>query len=138
MSLPSWGKPDSRMIWVDGRAGVLEAQAEAHVQRHARELFFVKSRDWEQEREFRWVIEDSSDDEFHVDITSSLIGIALGDRFPPQLKRDVGNYALANAVSVASLTWNQGYPQFDYEWPKKLAGLTHRRPVAGETALGRG
>ena len=109
-SVANLRQPDALMISLDelNRDGVAEA-VKAHVLKHWRELFFVKSRDWEQEREYRWVINSTAD--FYVDIRKSLVGVALGDRFPQHLKAAVGKFAEDNPVSVAVMNWRNGVPQ---------------------------
>ena len=84
--------------------------AELHVARYWRDLFLVKPRDWEQEREFRWLV-SGDDDDFFVDIRDSLVGIALGDRFPESHKPAVGEFAGVNSVNPVIMEWKNGVPQ---------------------------
>jgi hypothetical protein len=72
---------------------------------HWRELFFVKSRDWEAEREYRWLIRADGDADFFV-------GLALGDCFPDELKDDVASHVKDDpTVSPALMAWQNGVPQ---------------------------
>ena len=84
---------------------------EAHIARHWKDLFFVKARDWEQEREFRWLVRGDGDEDFYIGIRNSLVGIALGDCFPNPLKVAVGQFSESNQVSVAVMNWQNGVPQ---------------------------
>ena len=104
--------PNALMISLDEleKLGIDEF-ATAHVQRHWKDFFFLKAEDWEQEREFRWLVQGERDEDFFLDIRDSLAGILLGDRFPVGRKPAVGNYALANGVSVAVMEWRNGVPQ---------------------------
>jgi hypothetical protein len=81
-------KPNGLNIFIDdiNRLG-FDKTAEAHISNYWEELFFLKSRDWEQEREFRWLVQGNRDQDFFVDISNSLVGIALGDRFPRWRKK---------------------------------------------------
>jgi hypothetical protein len=108
--LANLGKPQPLMIPVNAvnRLGLDRAMA-AHIAAHWHELFFVKARDWEQEREFRWLVPGTDNDDFFVDIRNSLVGIALGDLFPPSLRPAVAHYASTNPVSVAVMNWR--FPQ---------------------------
>jgi hypothetical protein len=84
---------------------------EAHISRHWKDLFFVKARDWEQEREFRWLVRGNGDEDFYVAIRNSLVGIALGDRFPNPFKVAVGHFCESHGTSVAVINWQNGVPQ---------------------------
>lgn len=106
------GRPDALMISVDeiNRLG-FDGAVQAHISRHWKELFFLKSRDWEQEREYRWVVSGNGNEDFYIDIRNALVGIALGNHFPDTLKPDVAKYAQANPVSLAIMNWKNGVPQ---------------------------
>jgi hypothetical protein len=82
-----------------------------HVQQHHRELLFLKSKDWQQEREYRWAVKSDSLDEFFVPLEESLIGIMLGDRFPIQEMRPVYEYGQGRSISLARTDWSNGFPQ---------------------------
>jgi hypothetical protein len=109
-------RPGALMIYVDeiNRLG-FDGAVQAHVSRHWKELFFLKSRDWEQEREYRWLVGGKRDEDFYIDIQNSLVGIALGDLFPDDLKDEVGQFSRSNpAISVAIMRWQNGVPQPDH------------------------
>jgi hypothetical protein len=110
--VPNLSKPDALMISVDEiqRIGLSEA-VDTHILKHWRDLFFVKSRDWEQEREFRWVVTGNANEDFYVGIEHSLVGIALGHLFPDALKVRVGQFAVSNSVTLAIMNWQNGVPQ---------------------------
>jgi hypothetical protein len=110
--VPDLRRPDPLTISVDevNRLG-FEAAVDAHISMHWKALFFGKARDWAQEREFRWLVSGNGDEDFFVDIRKSLVGIALGDRFPNTLKASVGTYAESNPVTVAVMNWQNGVPQ---------------------------
>lgn len=109
--LPKLGKPDALVIFLDEvqRLG-FNRFVDVHVERWWKDLFLVKPLDWEQEREFRWLV-SGSDDDFFVDIRKSLVGIVMGDRFPDGCKPAVGDFAQANDVSPAIMDWQNGVPQ---------------------------
>lgn len=104
--------PNALMISLDELEELgINKFATLHVQKHWKELFFLKAEDWEQEREFRWLVQGERDEDFFIDIKDSLAGILLGDRFPVGRRPAVGNYTLANGVSVAVMGWRNGVPQ---------------------------
>lgn len=92
------------------RVGIKQV-VELHISRYWKHFFFLKARDWEQEREFRWIVRVDGDQEFFVPIESCLTGIALGDRFPNCFKGIVGRYAHAHGTSVVNIEWKNGVPQ---------------------------
>ena len=90
----------------------LESAAKMHVEKHKDSFFYLKSEDWSQEREYRWVVTSRDDDsDFYCDIENALSGILLGDRFPEKLKPNVGKFAEQYGLSVAVMDWQNGLPQ---------------------------
>jgi hypothetical protein len=110
--IPNVFPPSALTVSMDEIAGLgFSGAMDRHVTQHWKNLFFVKTRDWEQEREYRWVVRGGLHDEFRVDIRNSLVGILLGDRFPPGGKAAVGRFAESNGVSIATMNWQNGLPQ---------------------------
>lgn len=93
------------------RVGV-ETFVEEHIKRHWETLFFMKTRDWESECEYRWVYRDSSPAPVFVSIEESLAGIVVGASFPevdrPLLKHYSDRFGITN--SVARCHWHNGAP----------------------------
>jgi hypothetical protein len=90
--------------------GIDEA-AKRHLKRHAQMLLFTKLRDWAPEREFRWAVSIDREEDYFVEIADSLIGIIIGDKFPQERKRSVGEFAGSNGVEIGYMTWKNGFPQ---------------------------
>lgn len=111
-ALPRLDQPSAFIIPLDEvtRIGA-PAVVEAHIDRFFMDLFLTKSKDWQMEREFRWLLHGGDDGDFFVDISSSLVGILLGSGFPSERKFVVGKYALENKIHVATLLWKNGLPQ---------------------------
>jgi len=110
--LPNFSKLNELSIFVDELNHVgIDQYVANHVAKYWRELYFVKIRDWDQEREFRWLISGDGGEDFYVDIKHSLVGILMGDRFPDDRKSVVGSYALDNNLGVALMDWKNGFPQ---------------------------
>ncbi|WP_420367213.1 DUF2971 domain-containing protein [Curtobacterium sp. L1-20] len=63
---------------------------------HQERLFFRKHVDWASEKEFRLVRTDLSTEPHHVDISSALTGVVLGDAFPqerlPELRQMLNGF----------------------------------------------
>ena len=110
--LPILGQPHSLTMSLDdihqaGRATAVQD----HVRQHWKELFMLKSRDWEQEREIRWLVSAVEDEDFYLSIVDCCVGIALGDRYPPESAQAVARYGEARGVSIAIMNWQNGFPQ---------------------------
>jgi DUF2971 family protein len=93
------------------RSHGLSHTVERHIERYFDDLYLTKNRDWEAEREFRWLLRGSDESEVFVDFGSALVGIAMGELFPDPLKPAVGRYALRNDVSLTVMDWRRGVPQ---------------------------
>lgn len=112
-TLPKLDGNDALILNVDhvGQIGLGNALM-AHFSRFADELFFVKAKEWEREREYRWLIPWDAAAEFEVAFVDSLTGILVGDKASASLKRVVGEYAHLNRnVHVAEMRWQNGFPQ---------------------------
>ena len=84
----------------------------------------MKARDWEQEREYRWVVSKIDDGEFEVNIENALVGIAIGDCFPEGFKKKIGLYGELRPIHLAVMNWKNGVPQPD---PTHWRLLTQQR-----------
>jgi hypothetical protein len=118
----SLSRPDALMIDVSSihKFG-LEAAARKHSEEH-RDILFLKASDWAPEREFRWVVTATTEQEFFVDIAGSLAAIVMGDRFPNDLRAIVGEYALRDGIDLAETNWTNGVPQLQPLHPRLVAG----------------
>lgn len=94
----------------------IEKAARVHFDRFKQELFFTKSEDWAQEREFRFLVRGIDDADFYVSIKSALVGILVGDEFPGEFKPVVDRHAKKEEFSVAIMTWTNGVPQPKPAW----------------------
>lgn len=106
------GETDHLTILLDDvrRLGITD-YAWIHIEQHWQKLFFIKERDWEHEREYRWIIAGSDSDYLYIDVRKSLVGILLGDRFPKEHCAAVREYAFAHDLNVAVMGWQNGVPQ---------------------------
>jgi hypothetical protein len=92
------------------REGV-EQTLRAHQRDHASSLFFYKSRDWEAEFEFRWVLlEDNGRDEPYVDVRRSLRGVIFGDAFPSHAVPMVARIIEGSGILLARMHYRNGDP----------------------------
>ena len=80
----------------------------------------------EQERELRWLVSANEDEDFYASIEDRCVGIALGDRYPPESAQAVVKYCEARDVSVAIMNRQNGFPQ---------PGPTHWRILARASVI---
>jgi hypothetical protein len=92
------------------RHGVPRA-AKLHVERYFRELYLNKNPDWEAEREFRWLLRGDDANAELVPFGNALVGVALGDKFPEELKALVGRFKARNDLDVVRMDWRRDFPQ---------------------------
>jgi len=118
-------RADPLMIDFDQVVALGEDEAaRLHTQKHYFEILFVKARDWEAEREFRWTVNETKNEELFVDIADSLVGIVVGDLCTNDLKRTVGRYALQKDLEVAQMGWRNGVPQPQTSHPRLFANAS--------------
>jgi len=115
------------------RHGPIEA-ARRHGERFWRELFLTKNRDWEAEREFRWLLNGEYEGELYVRFAGCLNGLLLGPRFPEGLKSEVGRHADVLGIEVAIMEWNNGIPQIMPSLPRLLQDQADKHPFADRLA----
>lgn len=96
-------------------SSILELGPERAVQQHLaiyhQALFFQKAVDWMQEREYRWTVHWDKTSEFFVDISTALVGIALGERMDAADRSRIARVAGELDVSLAVMRWRNGFPQ---------------------------
>jgi Protein of unknown function (DUF2971) len=82
-----------------------------HFSRYVKDLFSKKSKDWAQEKEYRWLVAGESEGDFFVDIKDSIVGIALGDRYPDKYRPVAHDLGRTRDIQVIKMDWKNGYPQ---------------------------
>ncbi|HLY22255.1 MAG TPA: DUF2971 domain-containing protein [bacterium] len=82
-----------------------------HISEYWRELFFEKALDWQDEKEFRWVVWDLTHSEHFVNFGSALRGIVVGPEFDDRLLPGLGDYVARYDLYLCRLDWNNGVPQ---------------------------
>jgi hypothetical protein len=94
------------------RAGGVRAAVTRIVEEHRGALFFTKNRDWEAEKEHRYLA-ISDTDHICVPVGESLVGIVLGQDFPETELSVLGDRLRRNGftdVRCARLHWRDGAP----------------------------
>jgi len=74
------------------------------------QLFFTKDKDYRDENEFRVVLATETNKRIHVDITSSLQGLIIGDRFPDGFLPNLKFFAEKYQVNCRRLWYEKGVP----------------------------
>ena len=93
-----------------------------------RKLFMLKAKDWEHERELRWMVSASDDRPFVVGIKECCVGIALGDRASMSAQRAVSMFSKRQGVELAVMGWKNGFPQPERDHWRLLL----QRPIAAK------
>jgi hypothetical protein len=89
----------------------IEQALRDHQRLHATALFFCKSRDWESEFEFRWVLlGDSEAGEPYIDVSRSLKGVLFGDAFLPHAIPMVASVVEGREIVLARIVYRNGDP----------------------------
>lgn len=102
----------------------LESYVKHHAHVFREPLFFEKMTDWQQEKEFRWIILSHSEEDIFVDISESLVGVVFGEkteRIEPMLN------SLSSNVQTIRLKWVNGCPWYDFSDVRCDHGLRLRQ-----------
>jgi hypothetical protein len=100
----------------------LEAAVEEHVAAWHPLLFFRKSREWENEREYRWLFHSSDPVPEFVPLADTLAAIVVGHDFPDG---DRDSLERLSRVETATCRWDNGVPK-----------IHHRRSTTIHVRLG--
>ncbi len=89
--------------------GTVEAVS-SHLAEKWREMYFRKSCDWRDEREFRWIFNDGDSKEQFIRFEESLVGVVLGADYDGDSWGREYDYRINFGVDAASLHWRNGVP----------------------------
>lgn len=86
-------------------AGDTKAAAKAHLATFARELLFTKTRDWEAEHEFRFVLTTESVGFEFLEFGSSLKAVIVGSDFPQWQVRGASQVCEQSEAELLRIRW---------------------------------
>lgn len=89
----------------------VENAVQLHVRHYWKELFFEKSVDWSQEREFRWLMWDQVHADHLFNFADSLKGIVVGAHFPEEKIEHLIHYQEKLGFDIGRLNWRNGIPE---------------------------
>jgi Protein of unknown function (DUF2971) len=92
------------------RARGVPAAVSDHVRKHIGELFFTKLKDWETEREYRFVIEADHPDPIYVRVKRALRAVILGAEVSRVYEPAFGAICDPAGVHVLRVNWVHAYP----------------------------
>jgi hypothetical protein len=81
------------------------------VQQHNDVLFFLKTRDWETEYEYRFVVTAPDDDYVYVDYVDALEAVIVGERFPRWERPGAIAMCRAKDAEAARISWRSDAPR---------------------------
>jgi hypothetical protein len=108
------GGPAERILQLDLGAlaeDVTPAFVTRFVEDHNDDLFFLKTRDWETEHEYRFVVTASDGDYVFVEYADALEAVILGERFPPWQRAGALETCAKAGANIAQMTWAAGVPR---------------------------
>jgi hypothetical protein len=87
--------------------------------RHIQEIFFTKSIDWVNEREYRWLIKGETDEPIYVPVDGAIQAIIVGERFQMNYLPSLYPFAEKLNFLILKCFWNNGDPMLspDYSAP---------------------
>ena len=88
----------------------LEQAVTEHISQYYGAFFLRKLRDWETEREYRWIIGPSQCDYAFVSIENSLSAILVGIDFPRKRVSELINLVEGLGIYVGEMKWPSGFP----------------------------
>jgi hypothetical protein len=110
------GGPAERIRELD-LGSLVHAQASVTVRRfidqNRNDLFFLKTRDWESEFEYRFVVTAPEVDWVYFDYGEALEAVVVGERFPVWQEAGAINSCHEASVPLARINWSSGVPRAD-------------------------
>lgn len=89
----------------------LETQSVNYCKDNIENFYFLKSQDWKEENEYRYLIEKDADSSINIDINNSLKGIVVSQFFPEELEPVISNEAEEKDIYFYRLEWINGIPK---------------------------
>jgi Protein of unknown function (DUF2971) len=80
------------------------------IEKHHRDLFFLKTDDWATEYEYRAVLLDPSNAYAYVSYGEALVAVVLGERFPEWQLPGADRACAAAGVELRRILWEDGRP----------------------------
>ena len=88
-----------------------EAYFREHVLRHRLRIFFRKSEDWSQEREWRCVVQTRRNESEFFNFGDALTAIALGWKISDSDRNEIITLTENEPIDIAQMNWRNGFPQ---------------------------
>jgi hypothetical protein len=99
---------------VDGILELNELELEGRIREYLltyyKELFLLKSKDWENEFEYRWLIHSRNDSPEYISIDGVLDEVLVGEEFPKVYDPSLAALCAALDVPARRLRWFNGVP----------------------------
>jgi len=106
-----------------GLENVLRSARNKHIQT----FFFQKSKDWESETEYRWILLGEMDEPEFVPLDDSLRAILLGIDFPQHRLAEVHSYCRQYQAHLSRIVWINGMPGVHWLAPDELSAAEFQR-----------
>ena len=87
----------------------IERYVTQHIDEYHPGLFFMKTEDWRDEAEYRWVVIDDNDQPQFVPFGEALAGIIVGTDFHNAYLPALSTL-ISNDVEIRRIEWSSGHP----------------------------
>ena len=85
-----------------------------HLLTYYKRLFFEKMTDWQDEREFRWMIFGSHTDDLYVKFEDALVGIVFGEESDESEVSEIMKMTSDTGLRYSGLKWKNCSPWYDF------------------------
>lgn len=89
-----------------------------HLKMHHSRLFFEKMADWQNEREWRWVVFANADEDLYVRYGDALVGIVFGENTRDEAVQEMLNLTKSWSIRCTGLKWKNCSPWYDFANPR--------------------
>lgn len=96
------------------RANITKVARDFCIQ-HWEELFLVKSKDWETEFEYRWLVHSAIDAPLYLPIDGVIESVLVGQDFPKVYFPSLIELCKGLKIPAGRIGWRNGVPNYQYE-----------------------
>lgn len=88
----------------------LKEHVRGYFSTHFKEIFLRKSKDWENEHEFRWLVHNPKDDYEYISIEGILEEVMVGEEFPKVYEPSLIKLCEEMKIPAKRIGWFHGFP----------------------------
>lgn len=92
-------------IILDSKENNIVEVVKNNINKYPQEMFFTKDKDWENEREFRYILIGEEKKDYYINILSSIRGVILGKNVSSEHIKIIHNICCENNIYIARLNF---------------------------------